>query len=71
VSLNQLLEEIREITGAETLPRHEAARPGDVRDSLASLERARELLGYAPQVDLRTGLATTVEHLESTRERWA
>jgi nucleoside-diphosphate-sugar epimerase len=50
------------------LPRHEAARPGDVRDSLASLERAQELLGYEPQVELRTGLATTVEHLESVRE---
>jgi nucleoside-diphosphate-sugar epimerase len=68
VSLNQLLAEIREITGAKILPRHEAARPGDVRDSLASLERARELLGYEPQVELRTGLATTVEHLESVRE---
>jgi UDP-glucose 4-epimerase len=68
VSLNQLLEKIREITGAKILPRHEAARPGDVRDSLASLARARELLGYEPQVDLRTGLTTTVEHLESVRE---
>jgi nucleoside-diphosphate-sugar epimerase len=68
VSLIQLLEKIREITGEKILPRHEAARPVDVRDSLASLARARELLGNEPQVDLRTGLTTTVEHLESVRE---
>jgi nucleoside-diphosphate-sugar epimerase len=69
VSLNELLAEIREITGAETSPRYEAARPGDVRDSLADLGRARELLGYEPQVDLRTGLARTIEDLEASMER--
>jgi UDP-glucose 4-epimerase len=69
VSLNQLLDEIRDLTGAAVTPRHEPARPGDVRDSLADLGRARELLGYAPRVDLRTGLARTIESLESAKER--
>jgi UDP-glucose 4-epimerase len=69
VSLNQLLDEIRELTGAAVAPRHEPARPGDVRDSLADLGRARELLGYAPRVDLHTGLARTIESLESAKER--
>lgn len=69
VSLNQLLAEIRDLTGAAVAPRHEPARPGDVRDSLADLGRARELLGYAPRVDLRTGLARTIESLESAKER--
>jgi UDP-glucose 4-epimerase len=69
VSLNELLAEIRAITGSAVAPRHEAARPGDVRDSLADLGRARALLGYEPQVDLRTGLARTIENLEASRER--
>jgi UDP-glucose 4-epimerase len=69
VSLNQLLAEIRDLTGAGVAPRHEPARAGDVRDSLADLGRARELLGYAPRVDLRTGLARTIESLESAKER--
>jgi UDP-glucose 4-epimerase len=68
-SLNELLKEILAITGARILPRHEAARAGDVRDSLASLDRARELLGYAPAVELRTGLARTVEFFETAKER--
>jgi UDP-glucose 4-epimerase len=69
VSLNELLREIRALTGASVSARHEAGRPGDVRDSLADLGRARELLGYAPRVDLRTGLARTIESLESAKER--
>jgi nucleoside-diphosphate-sugar epimerase len=67
VSLNQLLGEIRSLTGARVEPRYLPARPGDVRDSLADLSRARELLGYEPKTDLRTGLARTIEHLESAK----
>jgi UDP-glucose 4-epimerase len=68
VSLNQLLAEIRSLTGATLAARHEPARAGDVRDSLADLGRARELLGYAPRVDLRAGLAKTIQSLESAKE---
>jgi UDP-glucose 4-epimerase len=65
VSLNALLGELQELTGARIPARHEPARRGDVRDSLADLGRARELLGYAPRVDLRTGLARTVSFLKA------
>ena len=65
ISLNELLGEIRGLTGATLPPRHEPARPGDVRDSLADLGRARELLGYVPRVDLRTGLARTITFLKA------
>ena len=69
VSLNQLLGEIRTLTKARVAARYEPGRAGDVRDSLADLSRARELLGFEPRVDLRTGLAKTIEHLEQTNER--
>lgn len=35
-------------------------RPGDVQHSLASLERARELIGYTPMTTLEEGLTDTV-----------
>ena len=39
---------------------HSAAeRPGDVRDSLASLDRAQRLLGYHPGVSFEEGLRRT------------
>ena len=68
VSLNQLLSEIRGLTGARVEARYQPARAGDVRDSLADLSRARELLGYEAKVDLRTGLARTIESLEQAKE---
>jgi len=63
-SLNLLLETIRQITGTKLPAIHEPARAGDVRDSLAALDRARDLLGYVPGTSLRQGLERT---LESTR----
>jgi nucleoside-diphosphate-sugar epimerase len=68
ISLNELLREIRSLTGAKVEARYQPARPGDVRDSLADLSRARELLGYEPEVELRSGLRRTVEHLASAEE---
>ncbi len=58
-SLLQVLEAIREVTGREVPCTHESRRLGDVRHSLAGLDRAREAIGYAPQVRLREGLKRT------------
>ena len=40
---------------------HGPERAGDVRHSLADVSKARERLGYAPEVDVAAGLARTVE----------
>lgn len=65
-SLLELLALIRELTGRGPEPIFEPARSGDVRDSLADLGRARELLGYEPRFDLRHGLEPTVEALRAS-----
>ena len=39
---------------------HVAERSGDIRDSLADISKAKALLGYAPEVDLKAGLAKAV-----------
>jgi nucleoside-diphosphate-sugar epimerase len=64
ITLNQLLAELRRLTGREIEAIYEEARPGDVPHSLADISRARERLGYAPAVDARTGLAKTLEWTE-------
>jgi len=66
VSLNELLAAIAELCGAPVTARHEPARAGDVRDSLADLGRARSLLGYEPAVPLRQGLLRTIESLRKS-----
>ncbi len=42
-------------------PRHEPARQGEVRHSLARIERARAVFGYEPFAPLRDGLAETIQ----------
>ena len=58
-SLLELLEMVRVVTGRDVQAEHVPPRAGDVRDSLASLERAKAALGYEPRVDLREGLERT------------
>ncbi|MCA9177279.1 MAG: SDR family oxidoreductase [Planctomycetales bacterium] len=55
-SLLTLLNSINRLLGADIKPIFEDARVGDVRDSLADISSARELLGYEPQVDFQEGL---------------
>jgi nucleoside-diphosphate-sugar epimerase len=64
VSLNVLLRIIAEATGTKVPPKYDAPRPGDVRDSLATIDAARELLGYEPTVLIREGLERTIRALQ-------
>ena len=63
VSVNGLWRKIRDMLGATVEARYEASRTGDVRDSLASLDRVRAMLGYTPVVALDDGLRETVRAL--------
>jgi UDP-glucose 4-epimerase len=60
-SLLQLASLIRDVTGRALVCQSVAPRPGDVRDSLAGLERTKRLLGYEVDVELREGLRRTWE----------
>jgi nucleoside-diphosphate-sugar epimerase len=60
-SLNQLLRIVGELTGTKLEPDYRARRAGDVKDSLADIRAAGEVLGYKPTVDVREGLRRTVE----------
>jgi UDP-glucose 4-epimerase len=61
ISLNQLYSALAELAGSDLAPRYGPARPGDVRHSLADLERVQAVLGWSPRVDWRTGLARTLD----------
>lgn len=61
ISLLDLVDKLNALLGTQIQPHHAAERPGDIRHSRASIERARALLGYEPQVDFDTGLARTLD----------
>jgi nucleoside-diphosphate-sugar epimerase len=65
VSLNDLWRSIKEQTGTSVDAIYEPARSGDVRDSLASLDAIRKMLGYSPLVDMAEGLRRTIDSFRS------
>ncbi len=58
-TLRDLVAESRPAAGQVAL-RHDPPRAGDIPHSLASIDRARGLLGYVPEYDVARGLAKTV-----------
>jgi nucleoside-diphosphate-sugar epimerase len=61
ISINQLFETMRGLVGADVKPVYADARAGDVRDSQADIQKARDLLEYTPTVSFEDGLRRTVD----------
>ena len=61
-TVNDLARAIRETLGGGSDPRHEAARNGEVKHSIADISLAREVLGYAPTVGLPEGISRCRAH---------
>jgi nucleoside-diphosphate-sugar epimerase len=68
VSLNELFQAVRDLTGSNVKPIYAEPRTGDVRDSQADITKARELLGYEPIVSFEDGLQRTLEWYRSSVE---
>lgn len=59
ISLNQVLQMLQKIAGKTVEVKYEAPREGDIRDSLADIQMAKEFLGYEPSVLFEEGLQRT------------
>jgi UDP-N-acetylglucosamine 4-epimerase len=59
-SLNQLLSKIGKYTGKAVVANYAAHRKGDVRDSLADISKAQELLDYHPLFNVDEGIKLTL-----------
>jgi len=60
-SLLQLAGYLKRISGSTAQPIHIPERVGDVKHSLADISKARQLLGYNPEVSVEDGLRKTFE----------
>ena len=66
-TLNQLVGYLREFLGAKDSdilniePTHGPNRAGDIPHSLASIDKAKNLMGYAPKYSMRDGLKEAVD----------
>lgn len=61
ISINNLLGVLMSIIGSETEVNYSEPRPGDVKHSLAGIEKASKILGYNPKTSLEEGLRLTIE----------
>ena len=68
-TLNDLYATLANILRFAAKPNYGAPRMGDVQHSLASIDRACEELGYAPQADFRVGLEKTVAWYLAEKDR--
>jgi nucleoside-diphosphate-sugar epimerase len=69
ITLLQLLDNLKKIIRSDQYPVFSPARPGDIRHSRASIQKAREGLGYQPKIGLRQGLKATVEYAKGLTTR--
>ncbi|HEY7349258.1 MAG TPA: SDR family oxidoreductase [Ktedonobacterales bacterium] len=66
-SLNALLGVAGDLLGARVQAEYREARVGDVRDSLAAIQRARSLLGYELIIGFQEGLERTLAALRQEK----
>ena len=62
LSLNQLLSFLNEILSLPIPAVHQGPREGDVRHSLGDIQKAKQVLNYEPQVEIKAGLERTVHY---------
>jgi UDP-N-acetylglucosamine 4-epimerase len=63
-TINQMYEAIRIALKKEIKAIHREPRAGDIRDSLADISKAKNLLNYAPQYSFEQGLPLTIEYFK-------
>jgi UDP-N-acetylglucosamine 4-epimerase len=59
ISLNELWATLQNAANTELDASYGPPRQGDVKDSLADINKARKLLGYKPEFDVQKGLKVT------------
>jgi UDP-glucose 4-epimerase len=64
-SLLDLIASINRVLGTDLAPVFEPPRAGDVKESLADITLARQLLGYEPQISFDEGLARSIDYYRS------
>jgi UDP-N-acetylglucosamine/UDP-N-acetylgalactosamine 4-epimerase len=68
VSINGLFEILKNIENKTITPIYRDIRKGDVRDSLADISKAKELINYYPTIKLKEGLITTYNWYKNNQQ---
>ena len=61
ITINQLVNSLNHIMNKKIAPIYKAVRPGDVKHSLADINKAQQFLGYKVKVEFIEGLDKTID----------
>jgi len=70
IQIIELIHLLEELIGKQAILEHRPAHPADMQANWANVEKARQLLNWAPQVSLQEGISRTVEWY-NTEKDWA
>jgi len=62
IDLLTLIDVLNRLLGTNVKPTHAAERPGDIRESLADISKARKALRYEPSVGFEEGLRQSIDY---------
>jgi len=68
-SVNKLFEQILNSLGSTQQAIYLPPRKGEIKDSFASIEKAKEMLGYHPKIDLDQGIELSISWYKNNIER--
>jgi UDP-glucose 4-epimerase len=64
ITINKLVDTIKDITGSESKVLHLAERAGDVKHSMAAVDKLNAT-GFKPENDFASGLAETIKFFQN------
>lgn len=67
ITVNEVIAVIEELVGNSINIERQETQYGDVKHTAADITRAAEVIGYRPEVDIRTGLAAQIDWQRSNR----
>jgi len=66
-TINELVKKISSLLNIEVIPNYIPSNKGDIRLSLADIQKAKEILGFEPKYDLMKGLNETIRWLKQEK----
>jgi UDP-glucuronate 4-epimerase len=70
IQIIELIHLLEELIGKQAIIEHYPAHPADMQANWANVDKARQLLNWAPQVSLRQGISHMIEWYNAERD-WA
>ena len=66
-SVNEIVNLILSLTNKTPKPEYKEDRKGEPQDTLASIEKAKNILNWQPKIKLEEGLKKTIEYFKTLK----